>query len=316
MSRIRTSRLSFLFPDPVVLSAPSGTDDAERIAIFGPGLIGGSVAMALRSRSPRTFITVWGRKAGQLQEIKRQGLADAVQGDPVAAVRDADLVVFCTPVDTMEGLAVAIAPHLSPRTVVTDAGSVKLCVTEKLVPLFGSHFVGGHPMAGSERSGLAAARADLFSGAPCILTPVDSTDPEALRRATGFWSSLGAHITNMSPADHDRIVACLSHLPHALAFALAELARTSLPEGSVLLAGGSFRDATRVAASDPRLWAGILMENRREVVAALRGMASLFDTLSASLEEKDAEALLDFLKRAGECRNALPPLEETPMKAS
>jgi len=306
MSRIRTNHRSFSFPDPVVLSAPSGKEDAGSIAIFGPGLIGGSVAMALRKHSPRTFITVCGRDVAQLQEITKRKLADAVQIDPIAAVVDADIVVFCTPVEAMEGLAAAVAPHLLPRTVVTDAGSVKVCVTEKLVPILGSRFVGGHPMAGSERSGIGAARADLFSGAPCILTPIDSTDSNALQRVTAFWSSLGARITNMSPADHDRIVACLSHLPHVVAFALVDLARSSLPEGSVQLAGGSFRDATRVAASDPKLWTGILMENRHEVVLALRGMSELLGSIAASLNENDAEDLLGFLKCAGGFRGTLP----------
>jgi prephenate dehydrogenase len=262
--------------------------------------------MALRSRSPAASITIWGRNPEQLQEILNSNLADTVETDPVTAVRDADLVIFCTPVGSMEQLATTIAPHLAPQTLVTDVGSVKACVAKKLTPLLGDRFVGGHPMAGSERSGLAAARSDLFDGAPCILTPSGTTLPESLEILTSFWHSLGAQVTTMSPLEHDRLVARLSHLPHALAFALVNLISETLPEDAPLLAGGSFRDGTRVAASDPALWTGILTENRHEVIAALREMSDLLGSLAENLEEEDNDAVLDVLTRAREQRVRLP----------
>jgi len=262
--------------------------------------------MALRSRSPSTSITIWGRNPNQLQEILNCNLADTVETDPVTAVRDADLVIFCTPVGSMEHLAATIAHHLAPQTLVTDVGSVKACVAKKLTPLLGDRFIGGHPMAGSERSGLAAARSDLFEGAPCILTPSGTTLPESLEILTRFWCSLGAQVTAMSPLEHDRLVARLSHLPHALAFALVNLVSETLPEDAPLLAGGSFRDGTRVAASDPVLWTGILTENRHEVIAALREMSDLLGSLAENLEEEDNDAVLDVLTRAREQRVRLP----------
>lgn len=236
----------------------------------------------------------------------KRGLADAVHTDPAAAIAGVDLVVLCTPIGTMKELAGSIAPHLAPDTVVTDAGSVKASVVAQLNPLLGKKFVGAHPMAGSERSGLAAARSDLFEGAPCLLTPTEASDAHTLERVRAFWISLGARLTEMSPAAHDRLVARLSHLPHAVAFALVNLVAGSLPEGAGLLAGGSFRDATRVAASDPGLWTGILSENRHEVAAALRETSQLLNAMALQLEEEKNDSVLDFLTRAKEHRDSLP----------
>lgn len=283
-----------------------GTYPLKRIAIFGPGLIGGSIALALRDRTPETSVTIWGRNPELLQEILRRDLADSVEMDPVPAVRGADLVVICTPVGVMEEIARTIAPHLESHALVTDAGSVKNCVVTKLTPLLGARFLGGHPMAGSERSGLDAAQQDLFAGAPCILTPTATTPPEVLESITGFWSALGASVTTMSPSEHDRLVARLSHLPHAMAFALVNLVSSTLPENASLLAGGSFRDGTRVAGSNPALWAGILSENREEVGSALREMAALLTAMARQLESGDSNSILDFLTRAKEHRDQLP----------
>lgn len=285
-----------------------------RVAIFGPGLIGGSVALALRARCPGTAITVWGRRTEQRAEILKRGIADAVETDPVAAVRNADLVILCTPVGAMKGLAEAIAPHLAPGVVVTDAGSVKVSVVAQLTPILGKRFVGAHPMAGSERSGLSAARADLFTGAPCIVTPVPEGDSQAVATAGDFWRRLGFTVTTMSPLEHDRLVARVSHLPHALAFALVNLVLDTLPSGSQNLAGGSFRDATRVAASDPALWTGILTENRAEVAASLREMAGLLQSMAGALGDEKSDSLLDFCTRAKHHRDSLPlpPPEEAP----
>lgn len=268
--------------------------------------------MALRAADPKRRITVWGRRPDQLAEILRRGIADAVETDPAAAVRDAALVVLCTPVGVIGELAGAFAPHLSPDAVVTDAGSVKECVVARLSPILGTRFIGAHPMAGSERSGLGAARENLFRGAPCIVTPGEGTGETTLRRITSFWTTLGCRVSTMTPVEHDRLVARLSHLPHAMAFALVNLVVDTLPEGSQDLAGGSFRDATRVAASDPSLWTGILTENRTEVAAALREMAKLLKSMATALGEDRPDSLLDFLARAKHHRDSLPlpPPEE------
>jgi len=262
--------------------------------------------MALRARCPETVISIWGRDHIRLEEVMKRGLADSIHTDPAAAVADVDLVVLCTPIGIMRELTTSIATYLDPDTVVTDAGSVKASVVADLELLLGKKFVGAHPMAGSERSGLAAARSDLFEGAPCLLTPTEATDAHALERVRAFWISLGMRLTELSPADHDRLVARISHLPHAVAFALVNLVADSLPEGAGLLAGGSFRDATRVAASDPGLWTGILSENHHEVAAALRETSQLLNALALQLEEEKNDSVLDFLTRAKEHRDSLP----------
>jgi len=297
-----------LFPDHSVLKLIAGTDPAtlpaiKRVTIFGPGLIGGSIALALRSRCPETFVAVWGRNQATLREISERGLADSVTSDPTSSVGEADLIVFCTPIAVMPELAATITPHLDPHTLITDAGSVKSSLVKKLSPIFGDRFLGAHPMAGSERSGLAAARADLFVGAPCILTPLENASPQTVAIISAFWNSLGSHVTMMTPEAHDRLVARVSHLPHALAFALVNLIADTLPKDSCLLAGGSYRDGTRVAASDPDLWTGILMDNRTEVAAALREMSDLLGLFAEKLEVEQTDSILDFLTRAKKHRD-------------
>jgi len=290
------------------VSTPAVKNDtatARRVTIFGPGLIGGSIALALRSRSPGTKISAWARNEEALHELTSRGLADSVSTDPAAAVEAADLVVLCTPVGNMEGLARSMTPGLSATAVITDAGSVKACVVDQLTPILGENYVGAHPMAGSELAGLGAAREDLFMEASCLVTPSLKSAQSALGKVRGFWQDLGCAVTIMSPVEHDRLVARLSHLPHALAYALINLVIDTLPEGSQQLAGGSFRDATRVAASNPELWTGILTSNGPEVAAALREMSKLLKSMATAIGDENPDSLLDFLKRAKHHRNEL-----------
>ena len=264
--------------------------------------------MALQGRRP---VTVWGRNPGALKEILDRGLADRTETDPSVAVRDASLVVLCTPVGSMEEITRTFAGTLDPGCLVTDAGSVKGALVARLGAILGKRYVGAHPMAGGERSGIGASRPDLFRGAPCIVTPDEEHEPAALAAVEDFWTSLGCRITRMSPWQHDRVVARISHLPHALAFSLMNLVLDTLPPGSQELAGGSFRDATRVASSNPSLWTGIFEENRTEVAASLREMAKLLTSLAAALGRDDRDSILDFLTRAKEHRDSLPlPLPE------
>jgi prephenate dehydrogenase len=252
------------------------------------------------------MISVWARSEDELKELAIRGLADSFFSDPAAAVEDADLVVLCTPVGSMEGLAMNMSEGLAPTTVITDAGSVKACVVDQLTPILGKNYVGAHPMAGSERAGLGAARGDLFAGAACLVTPTQGSSPSALGNVRSFWEDLGCSVTMMSPVEHDRMVARLSHLPHALAYALVNLVIDTLPEGAQQLAGGSFRDATRVAASNPELWIGILTSNGPEVASALREMAKLLKSMAAAIGDENPDSLLDFLRRAKHHRDSLP----------
>jgi prephenate dehydrogenase len=246
----------------------------KEIAIIGLGLIGGSLGMALRA-SGRCRVTGIGRDARRLARARARGAADAVTTDLTAGVRDAAIVVICTPVDTIAPTVKKILPYVKRGAVITDAGSVKGPVVEAVDKLLagsdGTVFVGGHPMAGIERSGIENATAGLFRGAAVALTPGQRTPANAVRGVAALWRAAGARVVVLPPREHDRVVALVSHLPHVLAFMLSRAAgEVNRKHGmAAALAAGSFRDATRVAESNPRDWAAICCQNRAEIVRAI-----------------------------------------------
>lgn len=225
-------------------------------------------------------------------------------GDARAAAAGADLCVFCTPIGAMPGLAREIAPHLSARAVVTDAGSVKGGVVTALEEILGGRFVGSHPMAGSEKAGIEAARADLFQGATCIVTPTPRTDPGALTAVRGLWESVGTRLVEMAPEAHDLAVGRVSHLPHAIAAVLVNaIARGGT--GAEALAGGGYRDSTRIAAGPAAMWSEIFLENKAGLLASLEDFSATLDDLKTILLSNDAPALETFLSRAKSVRDTL-----------
>ena len=250
----------------------------KRIAILGPGLIGGSIALALR-RLGGSHVTLWARRPEAVGEVIAAGCADAATADLAAAVEDADLVVLCVPVGAMPGLAAALATAIRGDCVVTDVGSVKAPLLAELRPIFRGHgrFVGSHPMAGSEHTGLAAARANLFDGTTCIVTPEPDTDAAALGAVRDFWKSIGCRVIELPAAEHDECVALVSHLPHLLAAALMNTVAQK-NEHAFRVVGPGFRDTTRVASGPPAMWREILRENSAAVLPAI-------DALIAKLAE-------------------------------
>ena len=256
----------------------------KTLAIIGPGLLGGSIALAAR-RAGGWRTALWARRAAAVAEIAALGIADAASTDLRGVVAGADLVVLCVPIGAMPALAREIADAISDRTIVTDVGSVKASVVAELGAIFHGRgrFVGSHPMAGSEQTGIGAARAELFDGAACIVTPDAATDAGALAEVRAFWQTLGARVLEVAPAAHDEIVALVSHLPHLLA---ATLVQTVLAENARAFefCGPGFRDTTRVAAGPPAMWAEILRTNRDAVrksaeamIEKLRGIITLLD---------------------------------------
>ncbi|HEX8373487.1 MAG TPA: prephenate dehydrogenase/arogenate dehydrogenase family protein, partial [Chthoniobacterales bacterium] len=190
----------------------------REIAILGPGLLGASLALALKDRA---CVRLWGRRPESIAEAEERGIAPCCTTMLSEAVSGADLVIFATPVEVMGGIARDLLPFLSPGAAVTDVGSVKGPVVAELQPIFGAHrFLGSHPMAGSEQSGSSAARADLFTGAACILTPTKQTPPSLLEDITALWQSLNCEVHLLTPELHDRRIALISHLPHLLAACL------------------------------------------------------------------------------------------------
>jgi len=270
----------------------------EKLAIVGLGLLGGSVAAAARARGLVSHVVGAARRPGPLRHALDAGLVDAV-ATPVDAVVGADLVVLGTPVGSMARVVAEVAPRLSAGCLVTDVGSVKASVVETLPGLLpqGVEFVGSHPMAGSHLRGPEHARADLFEGASCVVTPRAGQDPAAVLRIEAFWRALGARVTRRAPAEHDEHVAWVSHLPHLLAFAFAD-ALSAAPTEVGELAGGGFRDFTRIAQSDAELWGEILSLNGKALSGPLNHFSASLAGLARVLEEGDSESLERRLQTA------------------
>jgi len=272
----------------------------ERVAVLGLGLLGGSVALAAKTRGVAACVVAATRKRDVLEAALRRGAIDEAAGFD-EAVDGADLVVLATPVFAMDELLRAVAPRLRQGALVTDVGSVKATLAETLPGLLppGAHYVGAHPMAGSHQRGFEHARADLFEGAPCIVGR--NFDVRARDRVRDFWRALGARVLLRDPTDHDAEVAWMSHVPHVLAFAFAR-ALAGAPVGAHEVAGSGFRDFTRIAQSDPELWGDILTANRKAIVAPLQAVAESLAELGRAIEAGDADAVERWI---GQARAAL-----------
>jgi len=280
----------------------------QTIAIFGPGLMGGSLLMALRQRSPQTLLRVWGRRAKILTELHKRNLADFSSTDAGEAAQGADCAVLCVPVDKLAETARAAVGGVAPTCVVTDVGSVKGAVVEELENIFAAHgnFVGSHPMCGSEASGLEASRADLYENALCVVTPTARSNAQAVTRTEEFWKSVGCRVLQMTPAGHDRAAALVSHVPHVAAAALVNLLAGESAETVAMCAGG-FRDTTRVASGSPDLWAAILCQNRHETVRGLEKLDGVLSSFKAAVKANDLPAVAALLAQAREARRAIMP---------
>ncbi|HOW27073.1 MAG TPA: prephenate dehydrogenase [Elusimicrobiota bacterium] len=255
----------------------------ERIAIVGVGLMGGSLGLALRRADSSSRLIGIGRHPGRLKKARLHGAIHEWTTDLVAGVRGADIVVLCAPVDDVLPLLRRIAPALKPECLVMDVGSVKGEISLKAAKVVAS-FVGTHPMAGSEKTGVAHAKAGLYRGAVCVLTPTGRTPKKAVLKAQRFWRRVGARPLILRPEVHDRWVAFISHLPHLAAHSLMLTARRVSGGDPRFwsLAAGSFKDMTRVAEADPRQWNAIFRMNKKEVMNASR----LFRSVMTDLERK------------------------------
>ena len=275
----------------------------KRISILGVGLLGGSIGLAIKSLVSDCQIIGYGHRQSTLDNSIRLGAIDLAFTDPAAAVEGADLVILCTPVGLFGEILAKISDALSPEAIFTDVGSTKQSVVQLAGKLlkYPTRFVGSHPMAGSEKRGVEFARADLFRGAHCITTPLASTDPKALEDIEAFWKMLGMRISRLAPDEHDRILAEVSHLPHAVAAALVAMQS----EKGLSLCGPGFRDATRIAAGDPGLWRDIFIDNKQSLSASLRRLRDELDQLQQKLDDGDAKAIEQWLDAAARRRKSL-----------
>lgn len=279
----------------------------QRLCVIGLGLIGGSLALALqRARSCRQVVGC-ARRDATVQQAKALGIVQEAYTDPVRAVAGADMVVLAVPMGAMEPVMSALAPALDEDTVVTDVGSVKGAVVEAAERVFGampSRFVPGHPVAGTERSGVEAAFDSLFQGRHVILTPVQQTAPRALAKVTAMWEACGATVSRMTVAEHDRVLAATSHLPHMLAYALVDsLARRDDGPQMFRYAAGGFRDFTRIASSDPVMWRDICLTNRQALLRAMDAFSENLSTLRQAIESEDAQVLEAIFSSAKAARD-------------
>jgi prephenate dehydrogenase len=284
----------------------------NQAAIIGVGLIGGSLGMILRRKGLASSVIGVGRRIENLKTAVELGAIDRYVVDPKDGVKDADLVVLATPVDTYDRHLSEWASCLKPGTIVTDVGSVKGQLVEQAERAMPAsvHFVGGHPIAGKEKTGVAAGSEQLFIGARCILTPTKETDQQALERVSRMWQETGSIVMTMDPHLHDKILGAVSHLPHVAAFALmnalAEI-RTQVPALDLAgHSGGGLRDTTRIAASSPEMWRDIFLWNRDNLTAFIEVYERSLGELKRLIRTGDATGIEKALERAKQEREKFP----------
>ncbi len=247
-------------------------DSDKNIAILGYGLMGASLALALKKRGFTGRIYGYARREETRSQALAHGAADEAFADPADAVRNADIVVICVPIWTIAKLAEQIVPALKPGAVVTDVGSTKSELLKLLCPLFKSspaHFIGSHPIAGSEKTGIEAGNPDLYDGRLCIVCPVESTPAEADALVTDLWKSAGSEVVELSPDEHDAMLASTSHLPHMIAAALSRAVAHGNPAEKADFCGTGFKDTTRVASGSADMWVDIIDTNRDALAAEI-----------------------------------------------
>jgi len=275
----------------------------ETLTIVGVGLIGGSIGLAAKKRGLARRVVGVGRNTPRLDVARSRGAIDEAQLDLATAMKQADIAVFCTPVDRITEQVLSAAPVCAPGTLLTDAGSTKAKIVAAIEGRLSNKvaFVGSHPLAGSEKHGPEHAAADLFVERWTVVTPTPKTDLKAVERTCDFWQALGARVRLMSPEDHDRALAVTSHLPHLAASALAGILPPELHE----LSATGFRDTTRVAAGDPDLWSAIFSHNRQALLDALCRYSDRVQEFRRALEAGDEAAIHDLLTQAKRVRDAL-----------
>jgi prephenate dehydrogenase len=281
----------------------------NRLAVIGVGLIGGSFARVLREKGAVAEVVGIGRGEANLKRGVELGVLDSYSLDLGEGVRGADLVFVATPVCSIPAVVAEMAPFLSPGCIVTDGGSVKEFVVSACEPLMpqGTFFVGGHPIAGTEHSGVEASFSTLYQGKRCIVTPTERTDPAALDKVVELWKIAGSSVPLMDPVQHDRMVAAISHLPHMVAYSLVNAVDGYDRFGGELLAfsAGGFRVFTRIASSDPVMWRDIALTNREAILETMDFFSGYLSRLRELVAAGDASGLEEFFRNSKQKRDAI-----------
>ncbi|HEY5297330.1 MAG TPA: prephenate dehydrogenase/arogenate dehydrogenase family protein [Verrucomicrobiae bacterium] len=279
----------------------------RKITIIGVGLLGGSIGLAARKNRVAGEIAGFVRREKNLRDCEKFGATDFATTDLLAAVSNSDLIILCTPLAQMAALAKQFLPALKRGAIVTDVGSVKVDVVrelEALVEKSGAHFVGSHPMAGAEKTGVAAARENLFENAVCVLTPTKKTNSAALKKLERFWKALGARVLKMDAAQHDLLVSRTSHLPHVVAATLANLVlNPANPKQQATLCANGFRDTTRIASGSPEMWRDIALANRKNISRSVDAFVAELKKFQSALKSGDEQAVEKYFTTAKQSRD-------------
>ena len=279
----------------------------RKIAIIGVGLLGGSIGLAVRRRKLARQTAGFVRRRASLKDCERAGAVDFATADLLAAVWDADLVILCLPLSQMRSRVREMLPALKRGAVVTDVGSVKASVVrelESLVAKTGAHFVGSHPMAGAEKTGVSSAKADLFEKTVCVVTPTKETNRAALKTVKQFWSVLGSRVLELKPEIHDVLVSRSSHLPHIIAATLAsQVLSPGQPKHQAALCANGFRDTTRIASGSPEMWRDIALANCKNLDRSLDAFIADLKKFQRVLKKGDVWAIAKFFETAKQRRD-------------
>lgn len=279
----------------------------QKIALIGVGLLGGSLGLAIRRRQLAEVVAGYVRRPQSVDECLKYEAVDQASCDLARVVSNADLVVLCTPLAQMAALGEQMRPSLKAGAIVTDVGSVKSSVVQQLEPVVRSakaHFVGSHPMAGAEKMGVSAARADLFVNSVCIVTPTPRCASDIVRRVEGFWSAVGGRPMRMTAELHDELISRSSHLPHVVAAELANYVLSPAhPKEQAMLCATGFRDTTRIASGSPEMWRDIALANRVNLARVLGVFIEDLQEFQLALKKEDAKAIQEFFELAKQRRD-------------
>lgn len=282
----------------------------DRIALIGIGLIGSSLARVIRREGLAGHVAVATRSPATLKRAEELGLGDSYHTDFAEAARDADLVIVSVPVGSSGEVAQAIAPVLKPGAILTDVGSTKGSVIAQMAPHVpaGVHFIPGHPLAGTEKSGPDAGFAELFRNRWCIFTPLPGTDPAALETLSAFWRACGSNVDTMDPDHHDKVLAIVSHLPHIIAYNIVGTAddlQTVTKSEVIKYSASGFRDFTRLAASDPTMWRDVCLHNRDAILEMLSRFSEDLASLQRAIRWGEGDKLFDLFSRTRAVRRSI-----------
>ena len=278
----------------------------KKVCIIGIGLIGGSLAKAIKKTHQSEIVFGYGRDEERLEKAQKDNLIDQYSVDISDALNGANMVIIATPVGSYESILKEMKPHIAEDMVISDVGSTKVSVVEAVKAVFDdvlNNFIPAHPIAGKEKSGFEVSDADLFINKKVIITPLENSNPESIKMLTKMWEGVGAEVDFMTPQSHDDLLGMTSHLPHMLAFSLVNYLISQHPEASVYAAGG-FKDFSRIASGDAIMWRDICLHNRDAIIAHIKGYQETLNTLVDAIDSKNEEELESLFHKAKNTRDS------------